>query len=192
MKKEASIVLAAAAVVAVLGMRSRATEAGQDDGAVQKLMDYLGTIKSMAQGKPTAISDAARAMLKRLEGFAATPYWDHKGYSIGYGHLMRDGESMTRVNEAQADALLSADLGPVENAVANAVTVELNQSQFDALVLWAYNVGVGAMRKSTLLKKLNAGDYDGAASEFSRWIFAGGVVNAGLVARRTEEQRLFG
>lgn len=71
------------------------------------------------------------------------------------------------------------------------VKVKLTQNQFDALVSFVYNVGVGAFRTSTLLRKLNNGDYVGAAAEFKRWKFGGGKELPGLVRRRKAEEQLF-
>jgi lysozyme len=83
------------------------------------------------------------------------------------------------------------DLKIFERAVNGAVKVPLTQNQFDALVSLSYNIGVGAFKKSTLLKKLNSGDYKGAANQFDVWVNAGGKRLAGLVRRRAIEKKLF-
>lgn len=85
---------------------------------------------------------------------------------------------------------MASDLKKFEAAV-NKVTVALNQNQFDALVSLTYNIGTGAFASSTLLKKLNAGDYKGAAAQFDVWNKAGGKRMQGLVNRRSTERKLF-
>jgi len=139
--------------------------------------------------------------LKKHEGFSATVYLDAAGLpTIGYGHKLKRGESFPDgVDEATAIGLLAGDIQDAEDAVNAGVIVPwgapLSQARFDALVSFAYNVGAGAFAGSTLLKKLNAGDLDGAAAEFARWnkIHVAGelVANAGLSARRDAEARLF-
>ncbi|EOX8980492.1 lysozyme [Enterobacter hormaechei] len=111
-------------------------------------------------------------------------------WTIGYGHTA--GVSANDVITKE-DALffLRQDVAETEWAVSQYVHLPLTQNQFDALVSFAFNVGVGNFRTSTLLKKLNAGDYDGAAREFGRWIHAGGKALPGLVRRREAERALF-
>lgn len=140
---------------------------------------------------PTSMSAGGLQMLQGFEGFSATPYADHKGYSIGFGHLIQPGEDLTYVTQEQATALLAQDVASAQQTVQGAVTVPLTQNQFDALVSFVYNVGAGAFRASTLLRLLNAGDYAGAAAQFPRWINASGSPSPALVARRGDEQRLF-
>jgi len=83
------------------------------------------------------------------------------------------------------------DLKKFERTVNEAVTVPLNQNQFDALVSLTYNIGSGAFEKSTLVKKLNTGDYTGAANQYDVWVNAGGKRLQGLVNRRAKEKELF-
>lgn len=115
---------------------------------------------------------------------------DGNPWTIGYGHTngVRPGDTCT---EAQAEDWLQQDLSTAEFAVARNVTVPLSPSQFDALVSFTFNLGAGAFRSSTLLKKLNSGDYEGAAAEFPRWNKAQGRVLNGLIARRADEKDLF-
>lgn len=115
----------------------------------------------------------------------------HAGVTEG----VRDGMICT---EAEGEAMFRRELAKFESAVTRLVTVEINQHQFDSLVSFAYNVGEGALAKSSLLKKLNAGDYDGAAQAFALYNKArnGGrdkplVVMAGLTRRRAAETALF-
>ena len=111
-------------------------------------------------------------------------------WTIGYGTTrgVRPGQE---ISEAQAEALLKTDLTRFERDVNQAVRVSINDNQFAALVSFTYNVGSGALRSSTLLRKLNSRDIYGAANEFPRWNRAGGRVLAGLTRRRNAERALF-
>lgn len=150
--------------------------------------DALGAVMNATQ---YAMSATGLAGLQTFEGFSATPYWDHKGYSIGFGHLIKPGENLTYVTREQAAELLRVDLAESEDAVRSRVTVPLSQGQFDALTSFTYNLGAGAFGGSTLLRLLNAGDYEGAAAEFSRWVYASNTVQPALVARREAEKGWF-
>ena len=147
------------------------------------------------------ISDAGLKLIASYEGWRAQLYEDVAGHAtIGYGHLVhlgnitaadRSGPFGKGITQAKGMELLRADAQRMVASVRRSVTVPLTQNQFDALVSFAFNVGAGAFQGSTLLKRLNAGDYAGAADEFGRWTKAGGKVVAGLVRRRTEEAALF-
>lgn len=136
-------------------------------------------------------------LIKRFEGFSGKPYRCPADIpTIGYGSTRyADGREVSMsdppITEAQAVQLLADTLGRYEKGVTGLVTVPLTQSQFDALVSFAYNLGVGNLGNSTLLKKLNNRDYAGAANEFSRWVRGGGKILPGLVARREAERKLF-
>jgi lysozyme len=137
------------------------------------------------------ISETGLHLIKSFEGLKLTAYLCPANvWTIGYGTTkgVKAGQAITA---AKADELLAADVRQFEDAVNDAVTVNLTQGQFDALVAFAYNVGAQALRKSTLLKLLNAGDAAGAAKQFSRWNKAGGKVLTGLVRRREAERKLF-
>lgn len=116
-------------------------------------------------------------------------------WTIGYGHTAAAGPPVPAagltITPAEADAILGRDLARFEAAVTRLVTVALSQHEFDALVSFTFNVGEGALGRSTLLRKLNAGDGSGAAAEFGRWNKAGGRVLAGLTRRRAEERAMF-
>lgn len=138
-----------------------------------------------------SISPAGIALIQAHEGLRLTAYRDPVGiWTIGYGSTggVRRGMTITR---DQAVLRLYHDVDDAEATVNNRVTVPLSQSQFDALASFVFNVGGGAFRKSTLLKKINAGDYAGASNEFMRWIKAKGRVLGGLVTRRAAERALF-
>lgn len=143
-------------------------------------------------------NDAALALICEFEGFMPRWYRDPVGvWTIGYGHTDSAGypryadDKGLVLTEADARTILARDLGQYERAVSEAVKVSLNENQFGALVSFTYNLGAGNLRSSTLLRKLNAGDYAGAAAEFGRWNKAGGRVLAGLTRRRAAERALF-
>jgi lysozyme len=136
-------------------------------------------------------SQAGIDLIKRFEGLRLHAYICAAGVlTIGYGHTksVRRGQQIT---EQQAEDLLREDLRHFEEAVERLVTVHLEQHEFDALVSFTFNVGEGALAKSTLLRKLNAGDKQDAAHEFGKWVKAGKVTLSGLVRRRKAEQALF-
>jgi len=158
----------------------------------------FGTNKKWASAQPLKesymqISDQGLQLVKQSEGFRSAVYLDPVGLpTVGYGHLLKQGESFPNgVTEAQATDLLRADVSSAENAVSSLVTVPLTQGQFDALVDFTYNLGAGNLKSSTLLKLLNAGNYQGAADEFPKWNKAGGKVLPGLTIRRQAERSLF-
>ncbi len=140
------------------------------------------------------VSPYGRALIQRFEGLRLKAYPDGKGrFSIGYGH---NGASSGQViTKAEADRLFEMDLKRFELAVNELVSSATTQAQFDALVSFAYNVGVGdedsGLTGSTLLKRHNAGDFSGAADEFRRWIQSEGKVNETLKSRRETERALY-
>jgi len=131
------------------------------------------------------------ALIKRWEGFKAEAYLCPAGkWTIGYGHTATARKGMV-VSEAKAEALLLQDLRVAESAVEHAVRVPLTDNQFAALVSWTFNVGVGAMRSSTLVRKLNADDYGAVPAQLARWNKVKGAVTPGLVNRRAAEAGLW-
>lgn len=124
------------------------------------------------------------------DGSCTTYYCPANVLTIGYGCTegIRVGEVWTK---QQAQDRFRSELAKHESAVNRLATVDLNQNQFDALVSFSYNCGSAALGGSTLLKKLNAGDFDGAARQFPAWNKGGGKVLAGLVRRRAAEAALF-
>ncbi|MCP1104855.1 lysozyme [Serratia nevei] len=130
-------------------------------------------------------------LIKHFEGLKLRAYQcSAHVWTIGYGHTV-DVSANDVITEEEALYFLHQDVAESERAVNQYVHVPLTQNQFDALVSFVFNLGVGNFRTSTLLKKLNAGDDDGAAQEFGRWIHAGGKVLPGLVRRREAERALF-
>ena len=141
-------------------------------------------------------SEKGIALIKQFEGCKLTAYQDSVGvWTIGYGWTQPvDGKPIRAgmtIKQETADRLLKTGLVSYESDVSRLVKVGLTQGQFDALVSFAYNLGARALSTSTLLRKLNAGDYAGAADEFLRWNKAGGKVLNGLTRRREAERALF-
>ena len=131
-----------------------------------------------------------------FEGLELKAYDDGVGvWTIGYGTTIYPNGAKVKKGDTctleQAKSYMTHDLKRFESAVCENVRVGLNQNQFDALVSLTYNIGIGAFTKSTLLKKLNAGDYKGAAAQFDVWVIAGGKRLDGLVKRRAKEKALF-
>jgi lysozyme len=143
---------------------------------------------------PSTGSDGV-ALITRFEGFSRHIYLCPAGYpTIGYGHVVLEHEKerfLDGVDELEALDLLQADLPRFEASVKRLVQVSLTQRQFDALVSFCYNLGGGALQRSTLRQKLNRGEYEEAAEEFGKWVFAGGRKLKGLVIRRAFERALF-
>lgn len=148
----------------------------------------------------------AIALLRALEGFGPTAYPDGQGhFSIGYGHQVRANEQQlltATLTRSQAMDLLLADVPRFASLVQRNVKVTLNERQFWALVVFAYNIGFGSQERqigflgSALLEKLNQGNYAGAAEELPRWIYMTNaqnqkVISHALVERRDIERQLF-
>lgn len=141
-------------------------------------------------------SDKGIAMIKQFEGCKLTAYQDSVGvWTIGYGWTKPvDGKPIRAgmtIKQETAERLLKTGLVSYESDVSRLVKVGLTQGQFDALVSFTYNLGARSLSTSNLLRKLNAGDYAGAADEFLRWNKAGGKVLNGLTRRREAERALF-
>lgn len=131
-------------------------------------------------------------LIKEFEGLELKAYKDSVGVvTIGYGSTGDHVFMGQTITEAQAEALLRKDIARFEKGVDDLVKVPLTQNQFDALVSFSFNLGLGNLKSSTLLRKLNSLDYAGAANEFVRWNKAGGVVMKGLTRRREAEKALF-
>jgi GH24 family phage-related lysozyme (muramidase) len=142
------------------------------------------------------ISDKGISLIKQFEGLRLTAYQDSVGvWTIGYGWTQPvNGKPIhagMTIKEETAERLLRTGLVGYESDVSKLVKVKLTQGQFDALVSFAYNLGARALSTSTLLKKLNTGDYAGSAGEFPRWNQAGGKALPGLTRRREAERALF-
>jgi len=152
------------------------------------------------------VSQAGLDLIKEFEGCHLKAYPDPKTggdpFTIGWGATGPDVYEGLTWTQEQADDRLTQDVAAREAIVNEAVTVDLTQGQFDAMVSIVFNVGYGSKRRngiiklrsgepSTLLQKLNDGDYDGAAKEFERWVSPGSPVERGLKRRRDAEVDLF-
>ncbi len=152
------------------------------------------------------ISENGKKLLAQWEGFDTRVYDDTAGLpTIGVGHLLTQDELSSGkirikhqlvkyhegLTEQQVYDLLDQDLNRFERAVNEAATVPLEQRQFDTLVSFSFNVGVAAFKNSTLLERLNAGDYTEVPSQLRRWVHSGGKKVQGLVNRRENEIRLW-
>lgn len=148
------------------------------------------------------LSDAGLRALIQREGARGRMYHDSAGLAtIGVGHLLSRDEQATGtlairghpvawrtgLTKRQIAALLDQDAAAAEDAVNALVTVPIDQDQFDALVSFVFNVGISTFKSSTLLRKLNRGNYTAVPQEMKRWIYSAGRVVAGLIKRRERE-----
>ncbi|MDR0219061.1 MAG: lysozyme [Enterobacteriaceae bacterium] len=140
------------------------------------------------------ISENGINAIKNYEGLRLKAYPDPatgaEPWTIGYGHT-KGVVSGQVITQQQANAFLHEDLAPIYAVLQQYVTVSLTQGQFDALCSFIFNVGIGNFLHSTLLKKLNKDDIQGAAQEFLKWDRAAGKEMPALRARRKSEQRMF-
>lgn len=137
------------------------------------------------------VSQTGPGLIKRFESLKTKAYRCPAGMlTIGYGHThnVKEGDTCT---PEQAEAWLQEDCLVAELTIGANVKAQLNQNQYDALVSFIFSLGSHNFAGSTLLKKLNAGDYAGAADEFGRWVNADGRKLPGLVERRAAEKALF-
>ena len=137
------------------------------------------------------ISLEGLSLIKKFEGCRLKAYYCSGGVlTIGYGHTGGVKETDV-ITQEEADKLLKGDILKFEQYVSDNVKVDLDQSQFDALVAWTFNLGPGNLRESTMLKKLNNRDYESVPFEMRRWNKAGGKTLDGLIRRREAESLLF-
>jgi GH24 family phage-related lysozyme (muramidase) len=139
------------------------------------------------------ISTVGLTLIRQFEGFVPYVYKDAAGLdTIGYGHLLKEGETFDIITPAQAEDLLREDVKEAERAVRRLVRVPITQRQFDALVSFTFNLGYGNLHSSTLLSLLNDGKIEEVAPQFNRWVYADGKKLKGLELRRKAEAMLFG
>lgn len=176
----------------------------------QKIQEHVGVAADGVPGPATAAAIAkamglhealtrkrtsatGRALIKSFEGLSLRAYPDPgtggEPYTIGYGHTGGVGKNDV-VTETRADELLERDLQRFEDAVSQLCPIT-TQSQFDALVSFAFNLGEGNLKDSTLRRLHNEGDYAAAADQFARWNKAAGRVLPGLTRRRAAEAKLY-
>jgi lysozyme len=167
---------------------------GKIPPAAVPLIDQVADIFGMPRDSGRTTSPAGRKAIRGHEGCELEAYPDPATngdpWTIGVGHTGPEVHKGMTITEAQADAYLAADLRKFEAGV-NAAAPKSTQAQFDAMVSLAFNIGLGNFRSSTLLKKHNAGDYDGAAAQFAVWNRANGKVMAGLTKRRAAEAAMY-
>lgn len=138
------------------------------------------------------ISDNGLALIREFEGLRLTAYKCPAGvWTIGYGHTGADVAEGKTITPEMATAFLKTDVRRFERAISELISVDLDQGQFDALVSWAFNVGAGAVQRSTLRRRLNAGAYEDVPGQLMRWTKAGGRELPGLVRRRRAECALW-
>ena len=137
------------------------------------------------------ISQEGLSLIKKFEGCEYNAYKCAAGvWTIGYGHTagVKEGDLVT---QQEADKILEEDMKEYESYRKSAVTVDLNQNQFDSLVSWVFNLGPSNLSSSTLLTKINNKDWDNVPEQIKRWNKAGGKVLEGLIRRREAEALLF-
>lgn len=156
---------------------------------IQFLLSLFGKSPAL---KKTGISPRGLDMIKKHEALRLHAYLPTKNDvpTIGYGHTKGVFLGMV-ITEKQATQFLAEDCEWVEKVLSDYVKVPLNQNQYDALASFIFNLGGTNFKNSTLLRKLNSGDYRGAADELPRWNKQKGVVLNGLTKRRAEERALF-
>lgn len=141
-------------------------------------------------------NDAGIALIQEFEGLSLKPYVCPAGvYTIGYGHTGGVSAQSGSITKDDAVELLKQDLRKAENAVTMLVKEDINENQFSSLCCFVFNLGMGALRGSSLLRLINSGDLKDAADHFLPWnkikTANGYVVSDGLVRRRKAERELF-
>ena len=141
------------------------------------------------------VTDEGLALIKRFEGFAPEIYICPGGWpTIGYGHVVHDAERdqfADGIDEATAEELLRRDVEAAERAALRLIWVPLEDGQLDALASFSFNLGAGALQRSTLRRKVNREEHGDVPHEFGRWVWAGGRKLKGLVRRREAEAGLY-
>jgi len=142
-------------------------------------------------GDKMNISKEGLALIKKFEGCELEAYRCPAGvWTIGFGTI-KDVKEGDRITKDEANHLLEEEMIEYESYIDDMVDVELNQSQYDALCAWVYNLGPSNLGSSTLLKVLNEGKYEEVPQQIKRWNKANGEVLTGLIRRREAEALLF-
>jgi lysozyme len=142
------------------------------------------------------VSAEGLALIREQEGFRGLAYRDAAGvWTIGFGHTAMAGPPEVKpgmkITRAEAEEILARDVAEFSAGVARAVAVPLSDMQFSALVSFAYNVGLGNFRRSSVLKAVNAGDFAAVPRRLGLWVKAGGRTLPGLIRRRAAEAAMF-
>jgi len=131
-------------------------------------------------------------LIKKFEGFRARAYQCPAGYkTIGYGHLIANDTNLEQIDDSKAEELLYQDIDKAEKSVLRNIIVELTQGQFDALISFTFNLGGGALQRSSLRQKINRREYEAAPKELMRWVYTNGIKLPGLVKRRQAEVAIY-
>ena len=142
------------------------------------------------------VTDDGLDLIKRFEGFSPTIYICPAGCpTIGYGHVVQDQERKKfehGIDEGIGEELLRLDVAVAERAVLRLIRVPLADGQFDALTSFTFNLGAGALQRSTLRRKVNRKEHAHVPAEFMRWVWAGGRKLTGLIRRRRAEAEAYG
>lgn len=161
-------------------------------------MNVDGADEQLVGGDSARPSLALRDFVEAWEGVRLVPYRDGAGYwTIGCGHRMQDSDPRTPITQDECDALLDVDLRYFAEGVTKLIFMPIRQCQFDALIAFSFNVGLGALAGSTLRKRVNGGYFDQAGDEFLRWNIATNATtgrkepSAGLTKRREAERAMF-
>lgn len=131
-------------------------------------------------------------LVKKFEGFSSKPYLCPAGYwTIGYGHVIYDGNLNRTITKEEAEKLLIEDLLKFEKAIKPLLTVKIHDYMLDSLISFTFNVGIYAFKASTLRRLINRREFLLASEQFERWVYAGGKKLKGLVLRRQAEKNLY-
>ena len=158
---------------------------------LKKLSSIIEKLLQQKRNSTMNISQEGLSLIKKFEGCELEAYKCAAGVlTIGYGSTkgVKEGDTIT---QEEADKLLLHEMEEYEGYIKDAVTVDLKQNQFDALVSWVFNLGPANLKASTMLKVLNAKEYDDVPAQIKRWNKAGGKVLQGLIRRREAEALLF-
>ena len=141
------------------------------------------------------ITDEGIELIKRFEGFSSSIYICPAGYpTIGYGHVVRDDEKQRfaeDIDKDEGENLLRRDVRWAEGGVLRLIDIPLTDGQFDALVSFTFNLGTGALQRSTLRRKVNREEHEDVPARFKRWVWAGGRKLKGLERRRNAEAKAY-
>ena len=141
------------------------------------------------------VTEQGLDLIKQFEGFSPMIYLCPAGWpTIGFGHVVRKFEHErfeAAIDEDEGAALLQDDVGVSERAVLRLIQVPLDDGQFDALASFTFNLGAGALQRSTLRRKINRQEYSSAPGELRRWVWADGRKLRGLMRRREAESNIY-
>jgi lysozyme len=141
------------------------------------------------------ITQTGLELIKSFESFSSRIYICPAGYqTIGYGHVVKESERekfLAGIAIQEGEMLLRQDTQIAEQAVCRLITVPLTDGQFDALISFTFNLGSGALQRSTLRRKVNREEHDDVTAEFAKWVWGGGIKLNGLIYRRNIESKVY-